>query len=197
MKKFLILMLALAMLASFALVSCSSKDGLDPSADSTAPEDFEGEYVVEMKVKDYGTITFELDSDSAPITVENFVNLARDEFYDGLTFHRIIEGFMMQGGASTDKEVKEIEGEFLSNGVNNKLKHTRGAVSMARTSIPNSATSQFFIVQQESPHLDGEYACFGYVTSGMNVVDAICKGRNGILPASEQPVIEYVRVTEK
>jgi len=196
MKKLLTLFLAVLMMLSFMLVSCSD-ESTAPSADSTAPEGFEGEYVAEMKVKGYGTITFELDSDSAPITVENFVNLARDEFYDGLTFHRIIEGFMMQGGASADKEVAEIEGEFSSNGVNNKLKHTRGAVSMARTSVPNSATSQFFIVQQESPHLDGDYACFGYVTSGMNVVDAICKGRNGILPTSDQPVIEYIKVTEK
>jgi len=205
MKKIILTLLALALALSFVLVSCGS-DEIPASEENTAPDGFEGEYTVELKIKDYGTITLELDSDSAPITVENFVTLARDGFYDGLTFHRIIENFMMQGGdpegTGFGGSDKEIEGEFPSNGWDNDLKHTRGAISMARSTAPNSASSQFFIVHKESPHLDGDYACFGYVTKGMNIVDKICTDaeptdRNGSIPKSAQPVIESVTVTEK
>ncbi len=206
MKKLIIMLLALAMLLSCVLTSCGSVDeGMTPSDENTLPEGVEGEYTVEITVEDYGTITVVLDSDSAPITVENFVTLARDGFYDGLTFHRIIANFMIQGGDpkgnGTGGSDKEIEGEFPSNGVNNKLKHTRGAISMARSKLPNSASSQFFIVHKDSPHLDGDYACFGYVTSGMNIVDQICADakptdRNGTIPASAQPVIKSVKVIE-
>lgn len=212
MKKIVLTLLALVLTLSFILVSCGSVDDesaegeLTPSDENTAPEDFEGDYTVELKIKDYGTITLELDSDTAPITVENFVTLARDGFYDGLTFHRIIENFMIQGGdpegTGFGGSDKEIEGEFSSNGYINNLKHTRGAISMARSKAPNSASSQFFIVHKDSPHLNGDYACFGYVTKGMNIVDKICADaeptdNNGTIPKSAQPKIESVTVTEK
>lgn len=167
--------------------------------------DASGKHHVEITVKDYGTISVELDGDAAPLTVENFLELARDGFYDGLTFHRIIEGFMMQGGdplgTGGGGSAKTIKGEFSANGVENNLSHTRGAISMARSSKMNSASSQFFIVHQDSTFLDGEYACFGYVTEGMEVVDAICEAtpvtdRNGTVAAENQPVIESIKVID-
>ena len=165
-----------------------------------------GKHHVEIDVKDYGTITLELDADAAPITVENFLKLANEGFYNGLTFHRIMSGFMVQGGdpegtgfGGSDETIK---GEFSANGVENPLSHTRGAISMARNSLSmDSASSQFFIVHQDSTFLDGQYACFGYVTDGMDVVDAICRDAkptdgNGTIPAAEQPVITEVRVID-
>ena len=161
---------------------------------------------VELEVQNYGTITMELDASAAPKTVENFLKLAGSGFYDGLTFHRIIDGFMIQGGdpegtgmGGSDETIK---GEFSANGVENNLSHTRGAISMARNSVSmDSASSQFFIVQSDSTFLDGQYACFGYVTSGMDIVDQICKDAqptdgNGTIPAAEQPVITAVRVID-
>lgn len=155
-------------------------------------------YYADIDIADYGTITVKLDQQAAPKTVKNFVNLAKEGFYDGLTFHRIIEGFMMQGGAS-ENPPDSIVGEFSSNGHENPLLHTRGAISMARTSEPNSASSQFFIVHQDSPHLDGDYACFGYVTEGIEVVDAICgtvqpSGGNGAIAEEDQPVIHSITI---
>lgn len=164
-----------------------------------------GKHHVAITVRDYGTITVELDADAAPITVQNFLDLADSGFYDGLTFHRIIEGFMIQGGdpegtgmGGSDKTIK---GEFSANGVENPLSHTRGAISMARSSAMDSASSQFFIVQKDSTFLDGQYACFGYVTNGMDVVDAIAADAqptdgNGTIPADQQPVIESVKVLD-
>lgn len=164
-----------------------------------------GKHHVAITVRDYGTITVELDADAAPITVQNFLDLAGSGFYDGLTFHRIIEGFMIQGGdpegtgmGGSDKTIK---GEFSANGVENPLSHTRGAISMARSSAMDSASSQFFIVQKDSTFLDGQYACFGYVTDGMDVVDAIAADAqptdgNGTIPADQQPVIESVKVLD-
>ena len=165
-----------------------------------------GKHHVEIDVKDYGTITLELDADAAPITVANFLKLANEGFYNGLTFHRIMSGFMMQGGdpegtgfGGSDETIK---GEFSANGVNNPLSHTRGAISMARNGLSmDSASSQFFIVHQDSTFLDGQYACFGYVTDGIDVVDAICRDakptdNNGTIPAAEQPVITEVRVID-
>lgn len=164
-----------------------------------------GKHHVAITVRDYGTITVELDADAAPITVQNFLDLAGSGFYDGLTFHRIIEGFMIQGGdpegtgmGGSDKTIK---GEFSANGVENPLSHTRGAISMARSSAMDSASSQFFIVQKDSTGLDGQYACFGYVTNGMDVVDAIAADAqptdgNGTIPADQQPVIESVKVLD-
>lgn len=164
-----------------------------------------GKHHVAITVRDYGTITVELDADAAPITVQNFLDLADSGFYDGLTFHRIMEGFMIQGGdpegtgmGGSDKTIK---GEFSANGVENPLSHTRGAISMARSSAMDSASSQFFIVQKDSTFLDGQYACFGYVTDGMDVVDAIAADAqptddNGTIPADQQPVIESVKVLD-
>lgn len=160
---------------------------------------------VEIKVKDYGTIKLVLDGDNAPITVDNFVKLAKDGFYDGLTFHRIIDGFMIQGGDplgnGTGGSEETIKGEFSQNGVDNQISHKRGVISMARSQAMDSASSQFFIVQSDSLYLDGQYAGFGYVTEGMDVVDQICKDvpvqdRNGTVLKENQPVIESITVTE-
>ena len=157
-------------------------------------------YYADIVIADYGTITVKLDQAAAPITVENFVNLAKSGFYDGLTFHRIIKGFMMQGGQGATAP-DSIVGEFASNGYDNPLEHTRGAISMARTPVPDSASSQFFIVHEDSPHLNGSYACFGYVTQGMDVVDAVCEAarpsdNNGTIPAEQQPVITTITIRE-
>lgn len=164
-----------------------------------------GKHYVEMKVKDYGTIELELDSDVAPITVTNFINLVNSKFYDGLTFHRIIDGFMIQGGDplgnGTGGSSKTIKGEFSENGVKNSISHVRGVISMARSSDYNSASSQFFIVQEDTTSLDGQYAAFGKVISGMDVVDKIAKVKveddNGTVSKENQPVIESIRVTQK
>ena len=156
-----------------------------------------GDYTAEIAVKDYGTITVELDGDAAPETVKNFVSLAESGFYDGLTFHRIIDGFMIQGGDpngdGTGGSEETIPGEFSANGFDNPLSHTRGTISMARSQDYDSASSQFFIMQEDTPSLDGQYAAFGHVTSGMEVVDAIWEDAvngdaNGVLPAEDQPV---------
>ena len=124
-----------------------------------------------------GVMTVELDRSAAPITVDNFVKLAKEGFYDGLIFHRVIAGFMIQGGDPDGTGMGgpgyTIKGEFASNGVNNPLKHTRGVISMARTSAPNSAGSQFFIMHADAPHLDGQYAAFGKMTSGFETLDSI------------------------
>ena len=164
-----------------------------------------GTHDVEIKVKDYGTIDVQLDADTAPITVTNFIKLVQENFYDGLTFHRIMDGFMIQGGDplgnGTGGSDQTIKGEFKNNKVENNISHKRGVISMARSSDPDSASSQFFIVQTDSTFLDGDYAAFGEVTSGMDVVDAICKDAkptddNGTIPADQQPVIEYIKVLD-
>ena len=162
-----------------------------------------GKHYVEMVVKDYGNIVLELDADTAPITVTNFINLVNDKFYDGLTFHRIISGFMIQGGASNKEINKEtIKGEFSANGIENNILHKRGVISMARTDADyNSASAQFFIMHKDYPSLDGLYAAFGHVVSGIEVVDKIAKvepmeGTNGIVEESKQPIIESIRVLD-
>lgn len=164
-----------------------------------------GKHHAEIVVKDYGTIALELDADVAPITVENFANLVNEGFYNGLTFHRIISGFMIQGGDplgnGTGGSSKTIKGEFASNGVKNSISHVRGTISMARSSMPNSASSQFFIVHQDSTFLDGKYAAFGTVTSGMEVVDKICadtavEDDNGTVAKNNQPVIEKITIID-
>ncbi len=176
-----------------------------------APADTEGLYLsglhhVEIDVKDYGVIKLELDADTAPITVTNFINLVKDGFYDGLTFHRIVSGFMIQGGDPTGTgrggSDNPIKGECSNNGVKNDISHVRGTVSMARTPDSyNSASSQFFIVHEDSTFLDGEYAAFGWVTEGMEVVDAICEDtpvqdNNGTVLPKDQPIINTVTVTD-
>ena len=164
-----------------------------------------GTYYADITVKDYGTITVELNGDAAPITVGNFVTLARDGFYNGLTFHRIMEGFMMQGGDpngnGTGGSDQNIVGEFAANGGENPLSHTRGAISMARAQPYDSASSQFFIVHEHSQFLDGQYAAVGYVTEGMDVVDAVCTeaqplDNNGTIAKSEQPVITSITILD-
>lgn len=171
---------------------------------SSGGEEAEGPQV-EITVKDYGTIKLTLDEDNAPITVENFVKLAKEGFYDGLTFHRIIDGFMIQGGDplgnGTGGSEETIKGEFSENGVDNKISHKRGVISMARSQDMDSASSQFFIVQADSTYLDGQYAGFGYVTEGIEVVDEICErvtgqDQNGTVPKEKQPVIESITVME-
>lgn len=165
-----------------------------------------GTHHVEINVKDYGTISVELYADIAPITVTNFINLAKSGFYDGLTFHRIIDGFMIQGGDPNGNgkggSDQTITGEFAENGhQENNISHVRGTISMARAQDYNSASSQFFIVQSDSDFLDGQYAGFGTVTDGMDIVDQICKDaspidNNGTIESSAQPVITSVTVID-
>ena len=161
--------------------------------------------MIRITMQNGKTIDIELDHSAAPITCENFEKLVKDGFYNGLTFHRIIAGFMMQGGDpngnGTGGSENTIKGEFSSNGVENTLSHTRGAISMARSQNPDSASSQFFICHADSTFLDGQYACFGYVTDGMDVVDAVCEAAqptdgNGTIPADQQPVITAIRVID-
>ena len=162
---------------------------------------------VEIKVKDYGVITVQLDWDNAPKTCRNFVNLANEGFYDGLTFHRIIEDFMIQGGDpkanGTGGSDKDIYGEFLANGHRNTLSHKRGVISMARSNDYDSASSQFFICNADSTHLDGQYAAFGKVVNGMEIVDKVTEDfvrytTNGVITdKTKQPVIEYIRVVKE
>ena len=157
--------------------------------------------MVVMQIKDLGQIKIELDESAAPATVENFRALVADGFYDGLTFHRVIPGFMIQGGCplgnGTGGPGHHIRGEFAANGFPNPLKHTRGVLSMARAADPDSAGSQFFIMHQDAPHLDGSYAAFGKVVEGMEVVDKIAQA-----PTSyddhplDEVIIERVYETE-
>lgn len=160
-----------------------------------------GKHHAQIVIKNYGTISLELDADMAPITVENFANLVNDGFYDGLTFHRIISGFMIQGGDPEGNGIggsnKEIKGEFSANGVKNTISHTRGVISMARAQSYNSASSQFFIMHEDAPYLDGSYAAFGHVTEGIEIVDKICEDTkvedsNGTVIKENQPVIEKI-----
>lgn len=148
---------------------------------------------IEIEMENGGVIKAELYPDVAPITVENFAKLIEENFFEGLVFHRIIEGFMIQGGGfdavGNHKEADSIKGEFESNGVKNDLKHTRGVLSMARTMFPNSASSQFFIMHQDAPHLDGQYAAFGKVTDGMDIVDEIATVQTDY---SDAPVVPQV-----
>ena len=225
MKKWMTVCLA-AVTAAVFMVGCGSTSDAKETAKETAAEDgtaqadekstaghkeslnlqaAAGKHHIEINVKDYGTIFVELNGDSAPITVANFMDLAEQGFYDGLTFHRIISGFMIQGGDPMGNGMggseREIKGEFSSNGVENDLSHTRGAISMARSQMKDSASSQFFIVHEDSTFLDGEYACFGYVTDGMEVVDAICKDtqvedNNGTVAKDNQPVIDSIKVID-
>ena len=174
-----------------------------PSAASSITEKVTHNVVFE--IENYGTIKAVLYGETAPITVENFVKLANQGFYDGLTFHRIISGFMIQGGDpkgnGTGGSSENIKGEFSANGVNNPITHQRGVLSMARSSAYDSASSQFFIMHQVSPWLDGQYAAFGCVTEGIEIVDAICANTpvtdgNGTVAKANQPKILSVKVTE-
>ena len=164
-----------------------------------------GKHHATMVIKDYGTIKLELDADVAPITVANFAKLVNEGFYNRLTFHRIISGFMIQGGdpqgtgmGGSDEEIK---GEFEANGVKNNISHKRGTISMARAQSYNSASSQFFIVHEDSEFLDKQYAGFGVVTEGMEVVDKICENTeveddNGTVLKQNQPIIEKITMED-
>ena len=164
-----------------------------------------GKHNVNIKIKNYGTIELELDADVAPITVANFAKLVNEGFYNGLTFHRIIDGFMIQGGDplgnGTGGSDENIKGEFAVNGVKNTISHVRGTISMARASDYNSASSQFFIVHEDSEFLDGQYAGFGKVTKGIEIVDKICEDTqvqdsNGTVLSKNQPVIEEITMVD-
>lgn len=222
MKKLTVLFLTLALCGTMLAGCGSSKSdsaaetdttetaetaGADTSADNASAEEklLTGLHHITIDVQDYGTITLELDADEAPISVTNFVNLAEEGFYDGLTFHRIISGFMIQGGDpkgnGTGGSDTTIKGEFSENGVENNISHVRGTISMARANDPDSASSQFFIVHENSTFLDGQYAAFGHVTDGMDVVDAICENtpvqdNNGTVKAADQPVITSITVID-
>lgn len=187
----------------FIIISCAlSSRGKEENEEV---ELMSGKHNVVIDVRDFGSISLELDADIAPITVTNFIYLVNKNFYDGLTFHRIIENFMIQGGDplgdGTGGSQTKIKGEFSSNGVENSISHVRGVISMARSNDMNSASSQFFIVHKDSKFLDGDYAAFGHVTSGMEVVDKIAESvkptdSNGTVISSNQPVIETIRVVD-
>lgn len=211
-KKFVSLLALSALLCSFA--ACGNSNGNDVDQGNVSFTDtslltreseglLSGQHNVE--IEDYGTIALTLDADIAPVSVTNFIVLAENGFYDGLTFHRILNGYMMQGGCpegnGTGNSGRNIQGEFAANGIENSLSHTRGVISMARANDYDSASCQFFIMQGDYTGWDGNYAAFGWVTSGMEVVDAICEGTpvtdgNGTVSAEYQPVIKEVRVIE-
>ena len=179
---------------------------LTPSVDREGVKADADHPIVCITVKNVGDITLQLDGTQAPITVANFISLIEDGFYNGLTFHRIIDGFMIQGGdpegTGRGGSGTNIVGEFSANGVNNTISHTRGVISMARSDDNNSASSQFFICDADSEFLDGQYAAFGYVLKGMNVVDyiadnAIVQDANGTVLPQNQPVIEKIEVVKK
>ena len=198
MKRITMALCACLLLMTFS--GCSSK-----SEEAEQKDLMKGTHHVEITVKDRGKIAVELDADTAPITVTNFIKLAKDGFYDGLTFHRIIEGFMIQGGDpkgdGTGGSDETIKGEFTNNGVDNSIEHKRGVISMARAQDPDSGSSQFFIMLEDTASLDGDYAAFGHVTSGMDVVDGIAKDAkvedsNGTVAKENQPVIESIKVID-
>lgn len=202
-KKHLLSIILLCLL--FSLTACGRQNS-DNSSASDGNTQLSGKHHVAIEVNNYGTIEVELDADTAPITVTNFINLANSGFYNGLTFHRVIDGFMIQGGDpkgdGTGGSSETIKGEFSKNGITNNISHVRGTISMARSSANNSASSQFFIMQKDTPSLDGQYAAFGTVTSGMDIVDKICKdctdtNQNGVITdKSKQPVISTVMVVD-
>lgn len=220
--KRLISIILMAALLSLCLTGCGdTRENADKStAKTTKKESFAekkdagtsnsqyltGKHHAEIVIAEYGKLELELDADVAPITVTNFVNLAKKGFYNGLTFHRIMSGFMIQGGDpngdGTGGSEETIKGEFKSNGIENTMSHKRGVISMARTqNDPDSASSQFFIVQADSDFLDGDYAAFDKVTAGMDIVDKICQSvqpidNNGTVPADQQPKITAIKVID-
>ena len=217
MKKTLVMILTALLV--LALCACGSKttgstgdsqtknETAAPASEEASQDDgtFQKVRHAEITVKDYGTIKLELDEGTAPITVANFVKLAKDGFYDGLTFHRIVDGFMIQGGDprgnGTGGSDEKIKGEFKQNGVDNPISHVKGVISMARSNQPDSASSQFFITVADATFLDGAYAAFGRVTEGMEVAEKIAKDvkpvdNNGSVMPDEQPVIESIVITD-
>lgn len=215
MRKMLYSLSCLIMILSLTVFisGCDNKSTSNDSSNSNSnikkeekKEYMTGKHNIKIEVEDYGDIEVELDADTAPITVTNFIKLTKEGFYDGLTFHRIIDGFMIQGGDplgnGTGGSDEKIKGEFARNGVTNNISHKRGVISMARASYSmDSASSQFFIVQKDSDFLDGQYAAFGHVTSGMDVVDKICDkveviDDNGTTLKKDQPIIKKISVID-
>lgn len=209
MKKFLAVLICAFMVCTL-ITACGDKTEKTPentaapeaSADITQKE--ENKIMVEITMKDGGKMQLELYPDVAPVTVENFVKLVNDGFYDGLTFHRIIKGFMIQGGdpegTGMGGSKDTIKGEFKQNGVQNDLKHTRGVISMARSQNPNSASSQFFIMHDDAPYLDGQYAAFGKMVSGFEELDKLAEtpvqDGNGTVAKGDQPQIETIKIID-
>lgn len=218
MKKLFAVAMAAAMVFTMAACggngettnSTDTNDTANSSVDANIPGTYtpdlldEGKtYYADIDIKDYGKITIKLNQAQAPVTCANFVALAESGFYDGLTFHRIISGFMMQGGDPEGTGMggsdNNIVGEFSANGYENNIMHLRGTVSMARASDPNSASSQFFICHDDCVSLDGKYAAFGTVEEGMDVVDTVCfeaepTDNNGTIPAENQPIMNSVTI---
>ncbi len=194
-----ILVLILTVITLFSVCGCKNNSYYEKDIKLS------GTHNAVITVKDYGEIKLELYGDIAPVTVANFVGLVKEGFYNGLTFHRAVENYMLQGGDpfgnGNGNSEKRIFGEFSENGFENKLSHTRGVISMARSSNYNSASCQFFIMQADETRLDGSYAAFGIVTEGMEVVDKIIAdvlptGYNGLIDDQNQPVIEKIEMIE-
>lgn len=211
-RKKILLICSIFIIGLFALIGCGINGTTEKGKENTEKTQEESEKgtdetnehlpIATIKVKDYGTIQLELYPEVAPNTVNNFISLSNSGFYDGLTFHRVIKGFMIQGGdpegVGTGGPGYSIVGEFTSNGFANSLKHTKGVISMARSSNPDSAGSQFFIMSADAPHLDGEYAAFGKVISGIEVVEKIENvNTNSSDKPKEDVVIESVTVDTK
>jgi len=201
--------LSVVLVLLMTLVLCAgctvAEEESEETAEATDMALFTATDYVEFTIENYGTIVVELYGEEAPITVANFLKLVDEGFYDGLTFHRIISGFMIQGGDPNGNgmggSAEKIQGEFSANGIENNILHVRGVLSMARSMAFDSASSQFFIMHQDAPHLDGQYAAFGRVISGIEVVDAICEKTpvtdyNGTVKAENQPVITSIVRTE-
>ena len=204
MKKKHLLLNIILLCILFSMTACGQKASSNSSSDDTQNL-LSGKHHVAIEISSYGTIEVELDADTAPITVTNFINLANSGFYNGLTFHRVIDVFMIQGGDpngdGTGGSKQTIKGEFTANGVDNPLKHTRGVISMARSQSYDSASSQFFIMHEDTSSLDGQYAAFGCAYSGMDIVDKICddvktEDSNGTVSKKNQPVIESITCTK-
>lgn len=209
-----IFVVAMVAAMAFAMAACGGNEttsGTDgSSADANIPGTYTPElldetktYYADIDIADYGKITVKLNQAEAPVTCANFVALAEDGFYDGLTFHRIMVDFMMQGGDPEGNGMggseNNIVGEFAQNGYENNISHKRGVISMARANDPNSASSQFFICHADSDFLDGQYAAFGEVTEGLDVVDAVCEkaqptDNNGTIQTEEQPVMTSIKI---
>ncbi|WP_281679251.1 peptidylprolyl isomerase [Eggerthia catenaformis] len=201
MKKICALILAFILI--IALAGCKNQKNKEEKTIKEEKTEIVKDYNIVIKIKDYGTIEATLDGKAAPITVKNFVSLINEKFYDGLTFHRIIKGFMIQGGDpmgnGTGGSDNNIKGEFKANGYNNPISHQRGVLSMARSQDYNSASSQFFIMQKDNTSLDGQYAAFGKVTKGIEIVDKICdnvkvEDNNGTVKDKNQPIITSIRI---
>ncbi len=207
MKRNLRTILVILMSVSLVMLAGCGGGSTEPEPEEPETTKVEGIGIhhAEIDIADYGTVSVELDGDTAPITVQNFMDLANSGFYDGLTFHRIIDGFMIQGGDpngnGTGGSDNNIVGEFAENGYENNIEHVKGVISMARAQDPNSASSQFFIMVADAPYLDGQYAAFGHVTSGQEIVDKIAADAkpldsNGTIATEDQPVITTIRIID-